>query len=178
MSKKIIKYTSRIVWGLLTLFWGFVTWVAYNPDESYHHCEAGQEDWSPLTCALIAVASLIVFCVVWYLTREKQSLNTIDEMPEPYKSYLEFDQYLSNIKWIDIKNEEELTPMSGLYLFNCRGDNHTFFEVHELDKGEKLCKHYLNHHFDGWALVKPIRYHYVGDDKKEFVLEGVKSLGL
>lgn len=69
MNKKIIKYTSRIVLGLFTLFWGLVTWAALTPMEGYHHCEAGQEDWSPLTCALIAIVSLIAFSVVWYKTR-------------------------------------------------------------------------------------------------------------
>lgn len=41
-----------------------------NQDDSYHHCESGQEDMSPLTCALIAVASLIAFCFVWYKTKK------------------------------------------------------------------------------------------------------------
>ena len=70
MILKIIKYTSRIVWGLLTLFWGFVTWVAYNPDEGYHHCEAGQEEMSPIYGVIITVASLMAFCFVWYKTRK------------------------------------------------------------------------------------------------------------
>lgn len=47
MSKKIIKYTSRIVLGLFTLFWGFVTWAFLTPMEGYYHCEAGQEEMSP-----------------------------------------------------------------------------------------------------------------------------------
>lgn len=183
LMKKVVKYTGRMVWGLITLFCALMTWCSFYPIEGYHHCEAGQDEMSPMWGVLFTIASLITFCFVWYKTMDKTIADSdtcrhSEDLPEPYKSYLEFDQYLSNIKWIDIKNEEELTPMSGLYLFNCRGDNHTFFEVHELDKGEKICKHYLNHHFDGWAVVKPIRYHYVGDDKKEFVLEGVKRLGL
>ena len=36
--KKFIKYTSRIVLGLLTIFLGLLAYVAYHPDESYHHC--------------------------------------------------------------------------------------------------------------------------------------------
>ena len=183
MSKNIIKYTGRIVWGLITVYLGLITIVTLFPDESYHHCEAGQEEMSPWWGVLITILSLVIFCYVWYKTNDKTIVDSdtnspSEDLPEPYKSYLDFDQYLSNVKWIDIKNEEELTPMSGLYLFNCRGDNHSFFEVHELDKGEKLCKHYLVHHFDGWAVVKPVRCHYVEDDKKEFVLEGVKRLGL
>ena len=95
------------------------------------------------------------------------------DLPEPYKSLADFEKYLSELNWIEIEDEEILAPMSGLYLFNCRGDNHTFLEAHELEEGEKLCKHYLDHHFDGWAVVKPLGYHYVEDDKKEFVKEWV-----
>lgn len=176
MNKKIIKYTSRTILGLFALFWGLATWCALTPMEGYHHCEAGQEDWSPMTCALITVASLIVFCVVWYLTREKQSPNTMDKIPEPYNSYADFEKYLSELNWIEIKDRDELVDKSGLYLFNCRGDNHTFLETHELKKGEKLCKHYLDHHPDGWAIVKPFVYHYVEDGKNEFVKEWANKM--
>ena len=70
MKKKLFKYTIRIVLGLFTLLWGLVAWAALYPDEDYHHCESGQEEMSPLTCALIAVASLIAFCFVWYRTKK------------------------------------------------------------------------------------------------------------
>ena len=69
--KRFIKYASRIVLGLLTVFWGLVTWVALNPDEEYHHCESGQEEWSALQCAMAFAISLIIFFVVWYKTRKK-----------------------------------------------------------------------------------------------------------
>ena len=65
-----IKYTSRIVLGLFTIFWGLATYYAYTPDESYHHCEAGQYDGNPIYVALIAVASLLVFSFVCYNTRK------------------------------------------------------------------------------------------------------------
>ena len=67
--KKIVKYISRVVFGLFTLFMGLMTWIALFPDESYHHCEAGQNDGNPIYVFLIAVASLIVFCFVWYKTK-------------------------------------------------------------------------------------------------------------
>lgn len=67
---KFIKYTSRIVLGLFTIFWGLATYYAYTPDESYHHCEVGQNDGNPIYVALIAVASLLVFSFVWYKTRK------------------------------------------------------------------------------------------------------------
>ena len=68
--KKFIKHTSRIVLCLLTILWGLVTYYALTPDESYHHCEAGQNDGNPIYVALIAIASLLVFCLVWYKTRK------------------------------------------------------------------------------------------------------------
>lgn len=67
---KFIKYTSRIVLGLFTIFWGLATYYAYTPDESYHHCEAGQYDGNPIYVALIAAAALLVFSFVWYKTRK------------------------------------------------------------------------------------------------------------
>lgn len=68
--KRFIKYTSRIVLGLLTIFWGLITLVAFFPDESCHHCEAGQNDGNPIYVTLIAIALLLVFCLVWYKTRK------------------------------------------------------------------------------------------------------------
>jgi O-antigen/teichoic acid export membrane protein len=68
--KKFVKYTSRIVLGLFTIFLGLATYFAYTPDESYHHCEAGQNDGNPVYVALIAIASLLVFCFVWNKTRK------------------------------------------------------------------------------------------------------------
>jgi len=69
MNKKIIKCVSRVVCGLITVFFGLTTVVALFPEESYHHCEAGQEDLSPIYCAIITFAAMIVFCFVWYKTK-------------------------------------------------------------------------------------------------------------
>lgn len=65
-----IKYTSRIVLGLLTIFLGLMAYVAYLPDESYHHCEARQKDADPIYVLLLAVASLILFFWVWLKTKD------------------------------------------------------------------------------------------------------------
>lgn len=70
MKKKNIKYTSRIILGLFTLLCGLVSVVALFPDESYHHCEAGQEEMSPMWGVLFTMFSLIAFCFVWYITRK------------------------------------------------------------------------------------------------------------
>ena len=70
--KKLVKYTSRIVLGLMTVFWGFATYGAFFPDESYHHCESGQKDMSPMSCLLLTILFLVLFCFVWYKTRDKQ----------------------------------------------------------------------------------------------------------
>jgi hypothetical protein len=69
MNKKIIKYVSTIVLGLVTLFWGLVTYVAFLPPMEEYPCEVGQEEWSATTCALMTVASLITFCFVWHKTK-------------------------------------------------------------------------------------------------------------
>lgn len=176
MSKKVIKYTGRIVWGLITLFWVYITLMVLFPDESYHHCEAGQDDMSPMTCAIIAVVSLIVFCYVWYKTKNEipacsDIKDATKEMPKPFKSYLDFSKYMSELEWANIENEDEVATQSGFYLFNCRGDNHYFYEFYELEKGEKLCKYYLDHHFDGWAAVVPECYHIVDNAEGEYMMK-------
>lgn len=56
-KKMFIKYTSRIVLGLLSIFLGLLAYVAYHPDESYHHCEAGQKDADPIYTLLLAIVS-------------------------------------------------------------------------------------------------------------------------
>ena len=66
MRKKVFKDTIRIVLGLFTLLWGLVAWAALYPDEDYHHCESGQDEMSATTCVIIACASLLMFCLVWY----------------------------------------------------------------------------------------------------------------
>ena len=68
--KKNVKYTSRIVLGLLTIFGVLITMAAFFPDESYRHCEAGQEEMSPMWGVLFTMFSLIAFCFVWYITRK------------------------------------------------------------------------------------------------------------
>lgn len=69
MLKKIIVYIILTALSLLTFFWGLATWAAFFPDESYHHCEAGQEEMSPESALLVTVAHLLLFCVVWYFTQ-------------------------------------------------------------------------------------------------------------
>ena len=75
MKKKLFKYTIRIVSGLFTLLWGLVAWAALYPDEDYHHCESGQDEMSATTCVIIACASLLMFCLVWYATMDKRTAN-------------------------------------------------------------------------------------------------------
>ena len=70
MNKKIIKYISRILLGLFTLLWGLLTWVALLPPMEEYPCEPGQEDLSPMYGVLLTIASLILFCFVWYKTRK------------------------------------------------------------------------------------------------------------
>lgn len=66
---KLIKYGSRVVLGLLTIFWGLVTYCALTPMDEYP-CEAGQEDMSPHWGVLITAVLLVTFCFVWYKTKD------------------------------------------------------------------------------------------------------------
>lgn len=174
--KKVIKYSSRIVMGLFTIFWGLAAYIAFTPDESYNHCEAGQNEVNPIYVALIAVASLIVFCIVWYKTNNIRPVysdikEAAEDMPEPFKSYLDFNKYMSEIKWTKVESEDEAATLSGFYLFNCRGDNHHFYEFYELEKGDKIYKYYLDHHLDGWAVVRPESYHIVDNIEGEYMMK-------
>ena len=59
--KKFIKDASIIVLGLITLFLGLITWGALTPDEDYHYCESGQEEWSAFQIAMFFAISLLLF---------------------------------------------------------------------------------------------------------------------
>ena len=78
--KKVAKHISRIVLGLLTIFLGLVAYVAYHPDEGYHHCEAGQKDADPIYVLLLAVASMILFIWVWHKGKDWPSDKERQEM--------------------------------------------------------------------------------------------------
>ena len=71
--------------------------------------------------------------------------------------------------WINFY-DDETAPVSGLYLFTCRGDNHLFVESYHLDKGERLYKYFENEyeHSDGWFDVIPLAYHFVEGDEIEY----------
>lgn len=80
MIRKIFKYTIRTVFGFFAFFWVIATWAALCPDESYHHCESGEEEMSNTTCILFAVGSIIAFCIVWYFTRDKRTEKAVKRL--------------------------------------------------------------------------------------------------
>lgn len=64
MSKKIIKYTGRIVWGILTVLFGIATYFELTPVGD-GPCEAGQKGPYPIRLYLcIGVTTIILLCVV------------------------------------------------------------------------------------------------------------------
>lgn len=69
MSKKIIKYTGRIVWGILTVLFGFATYFELT-SVGDGPCEAGQKGPDPLSAFICALVSLLLFFFVWYKTRK------------------------------------------------------------------------------------------------------------
>lgn len=64
--------------------------------------------------AFVVIASLLVFCFVWYKTKdwpsdkERKEKPIEGELSEPYKTYVEFDNYISEIGWVKIVNEDEI----------------------------------------------------------------------
>ncbi len=176
LNKKIIKYTGRIVWGLITLFWGFITLGALFPDNSFHHCETGQEDFNPIYGVIITFILLIFFCFVWYITKDKSSNNTsisnidIKEIPDQLKPFFDLN-HLLELSWIKIENKNELAPNSGLYIFLCRGNNRYLIEIYELLKGEQLFKHCQGLQNDNGVRVIPLEYHIVGDGEKDLFIQ-------
>lgn len=59
--------------------------------------------------------------------------------------------------------DNDIALKSGIYVFACTGDNHILFEIHRLDEGERLWKHFEGNfeHNNGWAVVIPEAYHYL-----------------
>lgn len=67
--KKIVKYSGRIVWGVLTGLFGLATYFEMNPVGD-GPCKAGQTGPYPLFAFILAMVSLLIFCFVWYNTRK------------------------------------------------------------------------------------------------------------
>ena len=69
-----------------------------------------------------------------------------------------------NIKssWIKFESND-IALKNGLYVFACTGDNHILFEIHRLEKGERLWKFFEGEfeHYNGWAMVIPEAYYYL-----------------
>lgn len=76
--------------------------------------------------------------------------------------------------WIDIFEEEETAPQSGLYLFTCSGDNHLITELYHLNQGERFYKYFEGEysHMNGWFEVIPLAYHCVSDYEADTLNSG------
>jgi hypothetical protein len=88
--------------------------------------------------------------------------------------YSNFELYLSELTWIKVEYADVLAPKTGFYLFKCLADNHTYYDLQCLHKGERLCEFFLNHPYK--RDVKPIEYYYVEESDKQFVLWGLSRL--
>lgn len=64
--------------------------------------------------------------------------------------------------WFKFENDD-IALKSGIYVFACAGDNHILFEIHRLEKGERLWKFFEGdfEHYNGWAMVIPEAYYYL-----------------
>ena len=67
--KKLIKYGSRVVLGLITAFLGLGTYCELTPVGD-GPCEAGQKGPDPLSAFLYTLVSLLLFSIVWYKTKD------------------------------------------------------------------------------------------------------------
>lgn len=78
------------------------------------------------------------------------------------KKQIPYSEVCISEKWVDISSTSS-APISGLYLIECLGDNHTFYEVCELMKGELIISRFTNEkvHLSGWSVVKPKRYFFI-----------------
>lgn len=80
--------------------------------------------------------------------------------------------------WIDIIEEDDVAPQSGIYLFTCRGDNHLITELYHLDQGERFYKYFEGEygHMNGWFEVIPLAYHLVSDFDTETLHSGWSAM--
>ena len=102
--------------------------------------------------------------------RRKQEV----DLKTKIERYPNFEQYLSELTWIKIEDAEVLVPKTGFYLYKCLADNHTWYDLQCLHKGERLCEFFINHPYK--RDVKPIEYYYVEESDKQFVLWGLSRL--
>ena len=66
--KKFIKYISRIALGAITLFWCLCIYKGLNPKHEY---PCGTSDFMLFFMgSIFTMASLILFCIVWYITKK------------------------------------------------------------------------------------------------------------
>ena len=65
--KKIIKYTSRIVLGALTIFFSFLTCLSLIPDGG--PCGTMQAN-AIIICVTITLPLFVIFCITWHVTKK------------------------------------------------------------------------------------------------------------
>lgn len=60
-------------------------------------------------------------------------------------------------------SKDATASIDGLYLIECLGDNHTFYELYKYRRGEKLWKYFEGEyeHTNGCLVVKPINITYI-----------------
>ena len=87
--------------------------------------------------------------------------------------------------WFKFENDD-IALKSGIYVFACAGDNHILFEIHRLEKGERLWKFFEGdfEHYNGWAMIIPEAYYYLPEyepncsEWKSYSLSKVDSVHL
>lgn len=124
--------------------------------------------WLIILIAMLVVATLLAIkfrdIKEWYQDRIDAKYYTWflahqNELPIPPK-------ILNAGEWVKIEGDIVI-PTDGIYVFLCRGDNHLFYEIHELCQGVPLLRDFQgeNLHFDSWFSVKPLYYYYIPFNK-------------
>ena len=166
MNKKIIKYTSLVIWGFMFIFGMLILSSALYYETGY--------EINPVYVVGVAIALFVLYLKVHHRDTDSHPSDfkiykvTHDQEQVDFNTAFDIDKYIENIEWLITEKEDEIVLQSGLYLFKCQGSDkrYTFHYLYGLEKGEMLWKYFLDNLSRGWSTIRPIGYHIIEGDEK------------
>ena len=92
-----------------------------------------------------------------YTNNPKVFAELAENTKDPIRVVLE-NNFIKDTNGQISKDKDAATSIDGLYLIECAGDNHTFYELYKYRKRERIWKYFEGEYerTNGWFVVKPI----------------------